>query len=185
MFIPVKWRFFCCWLAVEVCIPELVLNETRLELISRIGGTGTRLMFSGLVTRENFGKIREKTGRDRLLNTVREIPQQYQISGPIPSNFPSVTCITVFYIFLLGSCPCNLGVFAGRWNEPCHQDRGRPLLDLGMRQSCRGSHDVTKLEGCSGNTTTHKKTHTFLCGPPLVRRYFLTTLFGLYFSHDI
>ena len=34
-------------------------DETRLELISRIGGTGTRLIFSGLVTRENSGKIRE------------------------------------------------------------------------------------------------------------------------------
>ena len=34
-------------------------DETRLELISRIGGTGTRLLFSGLVTRENSGKIRE------------------------------------------------------------------------------------------------------------------------------
>ena len=45
------------WL--EVCVPKLVLNETRLELISRISGTGTRLMFSGLVTQENLGKIRE------------------------------------------------------------------------------------------------------------------------------
>ena len=31
----------------------------RQELISRIGGIGTRLMFSGLVTRENSGKIRK------------------------------------------------------------------------------------------------------------------------------
>ena len=46
-------------LTLEVCVPKLVLNETRLELISRISGTGTRLMFSGLVTQENLGKIRE------------------------------------------------------------------------------------------------------------------------------
>ena len=35
----------------------------RLELISQIGGTETRLMFSGLVTRENSGKIREINGK--------------------------------------------------------------------------------------------------------------------------
>ena len=32
-------------------------DKTRLELISRIGGTGTRLMFSVLVTQENSEKI--------------------------------------------------------------------------------------------------------------------------------
>ena len=42
---------------LEVCVPELVLNETRLELISRIGDTGTRPMFSGLVTWENSGYL--------------------------------------------------------------------------------------------------------------------------------
>ena len=55
---------------LEVCVPELVLNETRrdetrLELISRIGGIRTRLMFSGLVTRENLGKIWEINGTRR------------------------------------------------------------------------------------------------------------------------
>ena len=55
---------------LEVCDPELVLNdtrrdETRLELISRIGGTETRLIFSGLVARENSGKIRGKNGKRR------------------------------------------------------------------------------------------------------------------------
>ena len=30
-------------------------DETRLELIARIGGTGTRLMFSGLLTQEKSG----------------------------------------------------------------------------------------------------------------------------------
>ena len=40
-------------------------DETRLELTSRIGGTGMRLMFSGLVTRENSGKIREINGTRR------------------------------------------------------------------------------------------------------------------------
>ena len=34
-------------------------DKTRLDLISRIGGTGTRLLFSGLVPRENTGKIQE------------------------------------------------------------------------------------------------------------------------------
>ena len=40
-------------------------DKMRLELISRIGGTRTRLMFSGLVTRENSGKIREINGTRR------------------------------------------------------------------------------------------------------------------------
>ena len=48
-------------------------DETRLQLIFRIGGTGTRLMFSGLVTRENSGKIQEiNVGTSReILNKPR------------------------------------------------------------------------------------------------------------------
>ena len=37
----------------------------RLELISQIGGTGTRLMSSGLVFLENSGKIQEINGTRR------------------------------------------------------------------------------------------------------------------------
>ena len=55
----IKKYFFHYAHEVEVCFPVLVLNKMRLELISRIGGIGKRLMFSGLVTRENSGKIRE------------------------------------------------------------------------------------------------------------------------------
>ena len=53
------------YVELEDCIPELVLNETRLDLISRIGGTGTRLLFPGLVTWENLGKIWEINGTGR------------------------------------------------------------------------------------------------------------------------
>ena len=40
-------------------------DKTRLEATSRIGGTGTRLMFSGPVAQENPGKIPEKFGMGR------------------------------------------------------------------------------------------------------------------------
>ena len=41
-------------------------DKTRLEATSQIGGTGTRLLFSGPFAQENPGKIWEKlgTGRD-------------------------------------------------------------------------------------------------------------------------
>ena len=44
---------------VEDCIPELVLDKMRPDIISGIGGTGKRLLFSGPVARENPGKIQE------------------------------------------------------------------------------------------------------------------------------
>ena len=51
----------------QVCVPELFLrrDKTRLEATSRIGGNGTRLMFSGPVAQENPGKIPEKFGMGR------------------------------------------------------------------------------------------------------------------------
>ena len=59
---------------LEVCVPELVLNETRrdktrLEGYSRIDGTGTRLLFSGPVARKNLGNKQEGMG---LLSTTLE-----------------------------------------------------------------------------------------------------------------
>ena len=37
-------------------------DKMRLEVTSRIGGTGTRLLFSGPIARENLGKIWDRTG---------------------------------------------------------------------------------------------------------------------------
>ena len=52
----------------QVCVTELFFwrrDKTRLEATSRIGGTGTRLMFSGPVAQENPVKIPEKFGMGR------------------------------------------------------------------------------------------------------------------------
>ena len=62
------------WL--EVCIPELVLNETRLEGNSRIGGTGTRLLLYGPVAWENPGnKVKAEAAliqvTDKFSNTLK------------------------------------------------------------------------------------------------------------------
>ena len=40
-------------------------DKTRLEATSQIGGTGTRLLFSGPFAQENPGKIWEKLGKGR------------------------------------------------------------------------------------------------------------------------
>ena len=52
------------WLVIEVCVPELIWNETRLEATSWIAETVKRLLMSGLVARESSGKFGKNLGRD-------------------------------------------------------------------------------------------------------------------------
>ena len=66
---------------IEVCIPELVLDKTRLDIISRIGGTGKRLLFSGPVTQENPGNKRDGTtqyhsGKSQVVPNFETFPEK-------------------------------------------------------------------------------------------------------------
>ena len=56
---------------LEVCVPKLGTKRDETGDLSQIAGTGTVLQMSGLVARDNTGKIREKFGMG-LLSTTRE-----------------------------------------------------------------------------------------------------------------
>ena len=62
------------------------LDKTRRDLISRIGGTGPRLISSRLVTRENSGKIREIKGAKAFTISLIWVWQGADLVffGPIP-----------------------------------------------------------------------------------------------------